>query len=46
LNTVRDYSIKALGQFTRLNNIKALQEGYDYFVNQLANVPYPTVEAM
>ena len=28
------------------NNVKALQEGYDYFVNQLANVPYPSVEAM
>lgn len=46
LKTERDYSVKALGQFTRVNNIKALQEGYDYFVNQLANVPYPSVEAM
>ncbi len=46
LKTEREYSIKALGQFTRVNNVKALQEGYDYFVNQLANVPYPSVEAM
>jgi len=46
LKTERDYSIKALGQFTRVQNVKALQEGYDYFVNQLANVPYPSVEAM
>ena len=34
------------GQFTRVSNVKALQEGYDYFVNQLANVPYPSLEAM
>ena len=46
LKTERDYSVKALGQFTRVQNVKALQEGYDYFVNQLANVPYPSVEAM
>ena len=46
LKTERDYSVKALGQFTRVNNIKALQDGYDYFVNQLPNVPYPSVEAM
>jgi NitT/TauT family transport system substrate-binding protein len=46
LKTERDYSVKALGQFTRVQNVKALQEGYDYFVNQLPNVPYPSVEAM
>lgn len=46
LKTERDYSIKALGQFTRVHNVKALQDGYDYFVNQLPNVPYPSVEAM
>ena len=46
LKTERDYSVKALGQFTRVQNLKALQEGYDYFVNQLANVPYPSAEAM
>ena len=44
--TERDYSIKALGQFTRVQNLKAVQDGYDYFVNQLVNVPYPSVEAM
>ena len=27
--------IKALGQFTRVQNLKAVQEGYDYFVKQL-----------
>ena len=46
LKTEREYSVKALGQFTRVSNVKALQEGYDYFVNQLANVPYPSAEAM
>jgi NitT/TauT family transport system substrate-binding protein len=46
LKSERDYSIKALGQFTRVQNIKALQDGYDYFVNQLPNVPYPSAEAM
>jgi ABC-type nitrate/sulfonate/bicarbonate transport system substrate-binding protein len=46
LKSEREYSVKALGQFTRVSNVKALQEGYDYFVNQLANVPYPSVEAM
>jgi ABC-type nitrate/sulfonate/bicarbonate transport system substrate-binding protein len=46
LKTERDYSIKALGQFTRVQNVKALQDGYDYFVAQLQNVPYPSAEAM
>jgi NitT/TauT family transport system substrate-binding protein len=46
LKTERDYSVKALGQFTRVSNVKALQEGYDYFVNQLPNVPHPSAEAM
>jgi NitT/TauT family transport system substrate-binding protein len=46
LKTERDYSIKALGQFTRVQNLKAVQEGYDYFVKQLESVPHPSVEAM
>ena len=46
LKTERDYSVKALGQFTRVQNLKALQEGYDYFNNQLPQVPYPSAEAM
>ena len=28
LKTEREYSVKALAQFTRVNNVKALQEGY------------------
>jgi NitT/TauT family transport system substrate-binding protein len=46
LKTEREYSIKALARFTRIQNLKALQEGYDYFNNQLQPVPYPSVEAM
>jgi hypothetical protein len=46
LKTERDYSIKALGQFTRVQNLKAVQEGYDYFVKQLEPVPYRSAAAM
>jgi hypothetical protein len=46
LKTEREYSIKALGQFTRVQNLKAIQEGYDYFNIQLQSVPYPSVDAM
>jgi len=46
LKTEKEYSVKALAQFTRVQNLKAIAEGYDYFVNQLQNVPYPSVEAM
>lgn len=46
LKTERDYSIKALAQFTRVNNLKAIAEGLDYFNNQLQPVPYPSAEAM
>jgi NitT/TauT family transport system substrate-binding protein len=46
LKTERDYSIKALTQFTRVQNLKAVQEGYDYFVKQLETVPYPSAVAM
>ena len=46
LKTERDYSVKALAQFTRVQNLKAIQEGYDYFNHQLQPVPYPSLEAM
>lgn len=46
LKTEREYSIKTLVQFTRISNVKAVQEGYDYFREQLQDVPYPSVEAM
>jgi len=46
LKTERDYSIRALGQFTRVSNLKSVAEGYDYFVKQLEPVPHPSVAAM
>jgi ABC-type nitrate/sulfonate/bicarbonate transport system substrate-binding protein len=46
LKTEREYSIKTLVQFTRISNVKAVQEGYDYFREQLQDLPYPSVEAM
>jgi ABC-type nitrate/sulfonate/bicarbonate transport system substrate-binding protein len=46
LKTEKEYSINALARFTRVQNLKALQEGYDYFNNQLQPVPYPSLEAM
>ena len=46
LKTERDYSIKAMAQFTRVQNLKAVSEGYDYFVKQLEPVPYPSITAM
>lgn len=46
LKTEKEYSIKALARFTRVQNLKAVQEGYDYFNNQLQPVPYPSAEAM
>lgn len=46
LKTEREYSIKALAKFSKVQNLKAVQEGYDYFVAQLQPVPYPSVEAM
>ena len=46
LKTEREYSVRALAQFTRVQNLKAIQEGYDYFNKQLQAVPYPPLEAM
>ena len=46
LKTEKEYSIKALAHFTRVQNLKAISEGYDYFVKQLEPVPYPSAAAM
>ena len=35
-----------MAQFTRVQNLKAVSEGYDYFVKQFEPVPYPSVTAM
>jgi NitT/TauT family transport system substrate-binding protein len=44
--TEREYAVKATAQFTRIDNTKAIEEGYEYFNGQLRNVPYPSAEAM
>ena len=46
MKTEKEYAITAFAKFTRVQNLKAIQEGYDYFNNQLQPVPYPSVEAM
>ena len=38
--------IEAALEHSRVQNLKAIQEGYDYFVKQLEPVPYPSVVAM
>ncbi len=46
LKTEKEYSIKALSQFTRVKDLKVVEEGYDYFKDEIHNVPYPSLEAM
>ena len=46
LKTEREFSIKALSQFTRVQDLKIVAEGYDYFKDEIQTVPYPSLEAM
>ena len=46
LKTEREYSIKTLSQFTRVKDLKIVEEGYDYFKDEIHAVPYPSLEAM
>ena len=46
LKTEREVSIKALSQFTRVQDLKIVAEGYDYFKDEIQTVPYPSLEAM
>ncbi len=46
LKTERTWSIQALAQFTRVSDLKAVEEAYDNFKDQLPNVPHPSLEAM
>jgi len=46
LKTDREFSIKALSQFTRVKDLKIVEEGYDYFKDEIQAVPYPSLEAM
>lgn len=46
LKTDREFSIKALSHFTRVKDLKVIEEGYDYFKDEIQAVPYPSLEAM
>ena len=46
LKTEREYAIKAISQFTRIGDLKVVEEGYDYFKDQIPAVPYPSLEGM
>jgi NitT/TauT family transport system substrate-binding protein len=46
LKLERAWSIQALAQFTRVTDLKAVEEAYDDFKDQLPNVPHPPLEAM
>ncbi len=46
LKTEREYAIKAISQFTRIKDLRVVEEGYDYFKDQIPAVPYPSLEAM
>ena len=44
--TERDYTLKALSQFTKVSDVKSLEEGYDYYRDRIPSIPYPSLEAM
>jgi NitT/TauT family transport system substrate-binding protein len=46
LKTERTWSIQQLAHFTRVSDLKAVEEAYDNFKDQLPNVPHPSLEAM
>ncbi len=46
LKTERAWSIQELAHFTRVSDLKAVEEAYDNFKDQLPNVPHPSLEAM
>ncbi|HEY1267600.1 MAG TPA: ABC transporter substrate-binding protein [Candidatus Binatia bacterium] len=46
LKTERTWSIQQLAHFTRVTDLKAVEEAYDNFKDQLPNVPHPSLEAM
>lgn len=46
LKTERAASIQMLSQFTRVSDMKVIEEAYDAFKDQVQNVPYPPLDAM
>jgi NitT/TauT family transport system substrate-binding protein len=44
--TEPEYTLKALAQFSRVNDVELLKEAYEYNKNKIPDVPYPSVTAM
>ena len=44
--TEPEYTIKALAQFSRMNDQELLKEAYEYNKNRIPDIPYPSVKAM
>ena len=44
--TEPEYTLKALAQFSRVNDQELLKEAYDYNRNKIPDIPYPSLKAM
>ena len=44
--TEPEYTLKALAQFSRVNDQELLKEAYEYNKNKIPDIPYPSVSAM
>ena len=44
--TEPEYTLKALAQFSRVNDQELLKEAYEYNRNRIPDIPYPSVKAM
>ena len=44
--TEPEYTLKALAQFSRVNDQELLKEAYEYNKNRIPDLPYPSVSAM
>jgi NitT/TauT family transport system substrate-binding protein len=44
--TETDYTLKALAQFTRINDMELVKEAYEYNKSRIPDVPYPSAAAM
>jgi NitT/TauT family transport system substrate-binding protein len=44
--TEPEYTLKALAQFSRVNDQELLKEAYEYNKNRIPDIPYPSVSAM
>jgi NitT/TauT family transport system substrate-binding protein len=44
--TEPEYTLKALAQFSRVNDMELVKEAYDYNKNKIPDIPYPSLKAM